>query len=802
MERIKLMRDFNANDIRVVLLRPVDPEWESKINGKLPYKKGWQNEEIHDEEEMDTMAMISESIGCGYGVLCNNLLVIDVDPPRGGVDSFQKLYEDCPEIASAGLIVETGSGGGSKHYYFKLSPDIRVSMIHKDYPGIDFKHTGFVVGPGSMHRKGTVYTVLSGSVEEIDEAPASLVAKLKPREYEKVEHDGERISVTNEVLRDALKHVHCYDEYSEWIAIGMAIHHATSGDGLSIWDEWSQQSANYKEHDIHYKWGGFRDTGERPITVATIFKLASDNGWSYQDMDMMDIEVPELWYSWADNSKTITEQWESSVVEEESSEEGDGEDGEQEEEEDAIDHEFAKVESCPVNLTDIDLLSPPGFTGKLAKWIDSQCLNPRKYLAAMGAVYAVSAIAGLRYVGANARKSRTNMFVLGVADSATGKDAVLNAVRRLVFEAGMGASVYGQIKSDREVTVNLIEHQAANYMVDEIGERLAKVLNSRNNGATHLDGVIATFMEVYSKSGSAHIVGGDTQREIKKDIMARISAYQKRIDENEDKDGSLRKAVDDLTSRLDNDGKIDKPFLSLLGFTTPEQLREIMTVQNVKTGFLGRAMLCLETEEFPIERENHEVPDIPIGMRMQLSQMAWGGSTWQKGDRVEVRGDSIPVGYTAEADELLKGFAKWQRNYARHQRETEGSPFGPLYKRMTEKATKISLVLGIPDGTVTAEHVQWAAAAAWMDAQSKIEMVSLWDKNFAKKANLKETLFKEIKNKPGCTIGKLCSSRCLRDMDRDAVIEAKGKLIKEGLIREVKDKNKRTNAVILRYHPK
>lgn len=791
MKKTELMRSFNENGIRIFLLSPLDEESDSPVNGKIPLNKFWQSTAIHTDEEMDDLCMITDIRNCGYGVICDNLLVVDIDARNGGVDSYAKLLEEFPTISGAGLIVETGSGGGSKHLYFKLSSDIRVSKNLKEYPGIDFKHSGLVVGPGSMHRSGRAYTVLSGSIEEIDEAPAALVELLKPQAYERVNHGGEEFTVDDFTLKDALGYVNCYDDYHEWINIGMAIHHATNGDGIDIWDEWSQRSAEYSERDVHYKWGGFGKGGGAHITAGTIFKLAGDNGWVRSQIGF-DVEIPEAWLSWGKTQEAVTEEWvePETIV-----------DDEEDDERDPIDVDFAKIENCPVTLKEIDLRDPPGFVGSVTKWIDSQCINPRKYLSAIGAVYAISTIAGLRYMGGNNRRSRTNMLILGVADSATGKDAVLSAVRGLIFEAGMGATVYGQIKSDKEITVNLIEHQSANYLLDEIGERFAKVSNSRNNGATHLDGVIATFMEVYSKSGSYHIVGGDMQREIKREILHRIADNMKKVEENDDPDGVAARSIESLKNRLNNDGKLDKPFLSILGFTTPEQLREIMTINNVKTGFLGRALLCLEPDEFPIEREGHEIPDIPFNMKLKLKEMASGSATFRSGDRIESSNEAIPIPYTNEADELLRGFSRWQRNYARYMRQEHNSPFGPLYKRMAEKAQKISLTLGLDEGIVTAEHVRWAVAAAWMDAQSKIEMVSQWDKEYSKKINIKDIVFSEVKKRPNNTIGKLCSARCLRDEDRDKVKNALDALVREKRITVKKTKNKRNGSDVLKYQP-
>ncbi len=769
MKKTDYMRSFNENGISVFLLRPLSDDQNSEVRGKIPMFKGWQQTGIHDDETIENFCDIAECTGAGYGVLCRNLLVIDVDARNGGVESFNKLYDKFPQIGGAGLIVETGSGEGSKHYYFKLDPEIRVSSHLKEYPGIDFKHSGLVVGPGSMHRSGRVYSVLSGDVESIEGVPEGILSLLKPQEYERVNHGGENFIVDDEVLKNALEYVYCYDDYHEWINIGMAIHKATNGDGVAIWDEWSSRGKDYNERDIHYKWGGFGKAKGREITAGTIFKIASDNGWVRNQDDFIDMSiVPEAWLSWGHSKEQAAEEWVQPV-------EADDETG--------IDTEYAKLENCPVPLDDIDLTDPPGFVGEVAKWIDSQCFYPRKYLSAVGAIYAVSTVAGLRYMGGNSRNTRTNMFILGVADSATGKDAVVTAVREIISASGMGQTVYGGIKSDKEVTVNLISHQSANYVVDEIGEKLRKVNNSKNSGASHLDGVIATFMEVYSKSGKSHVVTGDMQREIQKTIRDQLSHHQERIENNEDPTGLSERAIVSLKRRLEHNGTIEKPFLSMMGFTTPGQMKDIASLELVQSGFLGRALLCIEDNEYPSERFGHTPPALGMGMKMKLMTMAHSGNSEAFSDRVEWNGEMVPVPYTSEADRLLNEFSRWQNNYGRHRSANMNDPFGALYRRMAEKAQKIALTLALDDGCVTEEHVKWGVAASWMDAQAKIELVNQYDKELSKKDNLKDKILKEVLRKPGRSLAVIRSVRCLRDYEKAKVEEAMDQLVKAGLVK-------------------
>lgn len=67
-------------------------------------------------------------------------------------------------------------------------------------------------------------------------------------------------------------------EYSEWLAVGMAIKH--EGGSLSDWDEWSKRDPKrYKAGVCARKWESFHDDGAGIITGGTLFHMAKDAGW-------------------------------------------------------------------------------------------------------------------------------------------------------------------------------------------------------------------------------------------------------------------------------------------------------------------------------------------------------------------------------------------------------------------------------------------------------------------------------------------------------------------------------------------
>lgn len=161
--------DFREAGYRVFGLHPILPDgscgcgWpDCKAAGKHPIMSCWQYAPDWSDEQWDVMHEAGQ-FDSGYGVLLSGLIVIDVDARNGGVESYGRLLEAVPEIAGAGLVVETGSGGGSKHLYFRI--DLTIPVVTKlfDYKGIDFKNgSSFVVGPGSMHKSGKRYRAVIG----------------------------------------------------------------------------------------------------------------------------------------------------------------------------------------------------------------------------------------------------------------------------------------------------------------------------------------------------------------------------------------------------------------------------------------------------------------------------------------------------------------------------------------------------------------------------------------------------------------------------------------------------------------
>ncbi len=91
----------------------------------------------------------------------SGLLVIDIDPDKGGSESFAEVFDTHGDIPET---VEVQTGGGGRHIYLAYPAGVRVANSSgKIGPGIDVRGDGgYVVAPPSLHRSGGQYGFVDG----------------------------------------------------------------------------------------------------------------------------------------------------------------------------------------------------------------------------------------------------------------------------------------------------------------------------------------------------------------------------------------------------------------------------------------------------------------------------------------------------------------------------------------------------------------------------------------------------------------------------------------------------------------
>ena len=87
---------------------------------------------------------------------------------------------------------------------------------------------------------------------------------------------------SREKVEDALSYIPA-DDRDTWLHVGAALHHWGEPDARFLWDDWSSSSAKCEAREQDKAWASFKDDGRsgRVRTLATVYKLAQENGWEH-----------------------------------------------------------------------------------------------------------------------------------------------------------------------------------------------------------------------------------------------------------------------------------------------------------------------------------------------------------------------------------------------------------------------------------------------------------------------------------------------------------------------------------------
>lgn len=450
-----------------------------------------------------------------------------------------------------------------------------------------------------------------------------------------------------------------------------------------------------------------------------------------------------------------------------------------------------KKEGLPFDLSGVDLTDPPGFVGEVAQWIEAQSFRPRRHLAVAGALTAIGNIAGLRYID-DLSGVTTNLFAFCVAGARTGKEAVQQAMIQIHRTAGFAPCSHGGIKSEQEVTRNLVRHQAALYVVDEFGIFLAKVRNAqKKGGAAYLDGVIGILMSAYSKANSWLLLTGDAKEEVRSQLMKELSQFIRKQDELPTPYNERRiAAIETMLASLDNG--LDRPFLSLMGFTTPVTFEGLIDHETATNGFIGRSLIFNEKETAPRHKKDFSASPMTEGMANMLRAIACDGEyDVVSNGRVENYGERTKVPTEQAAIGALEAVSEWMEGKAEAAKETG---LESLYLGAYELVSKVSLILAVAEQKRTVEHVRWAFALVRRDIEEKINLVIGNDQRSHRKEDaLTARIVGMIPDDGGEIKESIIVNRCQNsNFRKDDVLRALAALVKSSSI-EIIEKTHPTN---------
>ncbi len=206
------------------------------------------------------------------------------------------------------------------------------------------------------------------------------------------------------------------------------------------------------------------------------------------------------------------------------------------------------------------LLDVPGLIGEVVEFNRATAPRWQPWLALAAALCLQAVLAGRKV--RDERGNRTNLYVVCLAGSGSGKDNPRKINTRTLYLAGAPElDGQGELASDAGLVAAVEAQPSILFQIDEFGRFLRTIGDPRRS--PHLFNIVSTLMKLYS---SAHGI-------------FKGKAY-----------------ADPRRNKI-----VDQPCVSLLATTASAHFRESLTPEAMSDGFMAR-LLIFESEDMPPRR--------------------------------------------------------------------------------------------------------------------------------------------------------------------------------------------------------
>jgi hypothetical protein len=237
---------------------------------------------------------------------------------------------------------------------------------------------------------------------------------------------------------------------------------------------------------------------------------------------------------------------------------------------------------------------PDGLVGDLTDYMLSTARRPQPLLSLGASLCAIGALMGRQY--RTESNLRSNLYVVGIADSGSGKNHAREIINEVFFEAGLAHHLGGnKIASGAGLLTALHRQPAILFQIDEFGMFLAAAADRRRS-PRHITEILDNMTELYTAAGGIFL-GAE---------------YANRDGSNERRD-------------------INQPCLSVYGTTTPLHFWGALQGANVVDGSLARFLILPSDEDYPDENIAVGIRQAPPALIAGLQSVASGGGH-QKGN--------------------------------------------------------------------------------------------------------------------------------------------------------------------------
>ena len=594
-------------------------------------------------------------VACGAAGIC----VVDLDMGNGkdGIAAFARL-EDEHGPHWCGLIATTPRGGRHLVYLMPEDPVPNGQDIVETQSGIDVRGDGGYIVVPSPSSPGREWVV--GHPFEDDKNTGVSDITQMPEWVERMARGGRRVhhaspagqSGTEMVLLDAqvaaIKRALQFidsDPRDTWIRVGMALKSTGAREqAYELWCGWSKTSPKFDPKTQVYQWNSLREffLDGHEVTIATLFHIAKQGGYQPVLEDELAAEAP------------------------------------------AEPPDVPVVEPPRKRPFPRELMNVPGLVGDVAAWMVESSTRQQPAMCLASAIAMMGAVLGRRV--ATPTDLRTNVYCLGIGETACGKDPGVRLPQLLLSRAGLQSLVGpGEWKSDSGLRAALLDAPAHLACVDEFTKVLAALSGAR---------IPAHLLELWAASNSVHLSPAYANRQLNKPVT------------------------------------IEQPNLCVYGTGVPEELFSSLDRGALQDGFLNRILVFFADDQLPQRRKVGRA-DPPAELVERLAGLAkvLAEQAGNLAHRPEAKVDARMVAMSTTAEDELERIES--ENEARIvAMRARGEPLSDLWVRTGAHVAKLALIRAVSDDPGRAieladvcwarDVVVWCLERTMAEAESRV----------------------------------------------------------------------------------
>jgi len=237
------------------------------------------------------------------------------------------------------------------------------------------------------------------------------------------------------------------------------------------------------------------------------------------------------------------------------------------------DMSIPKVFTIPKELP-YECLHPPGMVGEITDWILLNSYKPVPDYASSNTMGLVGAVVGRKCQYPGKSGLRTNLYIVSIGDSGSGKESPTRSLQALcqaagpeVFNSLMGTR---QLTSDSAIEQSLARSPSRLLTWDEIGHLIGAITD--RNAPGHIKTILPCLMELYTKASDTYV--GKEKVDVEPEIII-------------------------------------EPNCCLYGSTSPDILWRGISISHVRDGLIGRMVVVIGPTQFSRGVEGADLPPRP-----------------------------------------------------------------------------------------------------------------------------------------------------------------------------------------------